>query len=267
MPYINIETIFANGDIRVEKCFSLRYGKKGKRGCNVSATGETQKKINQRRAAQRREDLIYNNFSEGDLWARLTYPPELRPAEFDDAHKTVMGFMKKIKRKYPDTMYMIKTETSVRGNHHHHMFFSWGDTLIKRKIVDAQTGKKHEIMIKPGASELKAMWREHIGVKPVRVGGGRVEEIYNFSNGALLAYFSKHMPKRNATEGTEAEYLPEKYSHSRNLKAPKVVRRIISNKSWRKTPVPRKGFEITDLWNGTDLTGFEKQTYFLRKRC
>lgn len=266
MPYINTETIFANGDIRVEKCFSLRYGKKGKRGCNVSTTGETQKKINQRRAAQRREDLIYNNFSEGDLWVTLTYPRGLRPASEEEAHKTAMKLMRKIKRKYRDVKYFLETETNEKGNHHHHIFFSWSGYTKVIRFKDNE-GEEHESIVPMTGKDLIDAWKELIGMEKNHSGGGKVKEIYNLSNGDLLNYFSKQIPKTNTEDSDEDEYLPKKYSHSRNLKAPKVVRRIISNKSWRKTPAPRKGFEITDLWNGTDQIGYEKQTYFLRKRC
>ena len=267
MPYILIETRFLNGDIRIEKCFSLRYGKKCSRGGNVSGTPETQKEINARRAKRNREDLIINNFSEGDIWASLTYPRDLRPDTPDAAHKTVTAFMKKIKRKYPDVKYFLKTETGETGNHHHHMFFSWGGHTKEILFTDKRTEKEIRSVVPMDEKDLKNLWREHIGMEKGRRGGGDVKEIYNLSNGELLEYFGKRIPKTTDADGKPKEYLYEKYSHSRNLKKPVVVKKVISNKSWRRVPRPRKGYEVTELWNGTDAVGFEKQTYVLRKRC
>lgn len=267
MPsYIQTEVRFRNGDIRVEKYFSLRYGRKAARGGNVSSTSASQQEINDRRARQRREDLIVNNFSEGDIWATLTYPRDLMPETPEAAHKKAVAFIKKLKSKYPDIKYFFKTETGQRSNHHHHMFFSWGGHTKEITVIDKSSGKEVKSIVPLDERDLKELWRKHIGMEKTRRGGGDFKVIYDLSE-ELTAYFNKRAVKRTDAEGKPTEYMPEKYSHSRNLEKPVVVKKVISNKSWRRVPRPRKGYEVVGLINGTDAVGFEKQTYILRKRC
>lgn len=266
MPYIMTETRYSNGDIRVEKCFSLRYGKKCSRGCNTSSTTETQKDINYRLSCRKREDLILNNFSVGDIWATLTYPRYLRYDSFDLAHKNAAKFIKKIKRKYPHIKYFFKTETSFNDNYHHHLIFSWGGHTKTVTFFDAD-GEEHESVVPLTFIDLRMMWRDYLGIDKNSSGGGEFKEIYNMDNGELIKYFNKRIPIHNDSNGNVIDYLPVKFSHSRNLVKPIVIKKIITNKSWRRIPKPRKGYDITDLFNGSDFIGFEKQTYILRKRC
>lgn len=266
MPYILTETRYSNGDIRIEKCFSLRFGKKCSRGSNTACTTDTQKETNFRLACRKREDLILNNFSVGDIWATLTYPRQLRPATFDSAHKKVTSFIKKIKRKFPCVKYFFKTETSSNNNYHHHLIFSWcGHT--KTVTFTDNNGTKHDCVAPLTFMDLKSMWRDYLGIDNKISGGGVFKEIFNLDNGDLIKYFNKRIPKYKDSDGNPTDYLPDKFSHSRNLLKPIVIKKIITNKSWRRIPKPRKGYEITDLSNGTDLIGFEKQVYILRKIC
>lgn len=251
MPYIRREIHFKNGDVRVEKYFSLRYGIKRYAGARLNSTSDKQKEINKKRAAQKREDLIYNNFGEGDWWITLTYPRELRP-RFEEAHIVFTKFLAKVKRKYKMFKYIGCTDDNIKGNNaHHHGVFSWGGA----------TDKKGQQL---NGFDLLEMWRKHIGINR---GGGKVERIYNTENGDLARYFNKETPKTYDADGNATSVVEKKFTGSRNLDKPVVIKRVIKNNTWRKVPAAKKGYEVKDVYNGFDFVGFEKQTYILRKRC
>ena len=267
MPYVLTETHFKNGDIRINKCFSLRFGKKANRARNANTTSINQQEINRLRAERHREDLIINNFSEGDVWATFTYPKSLKPQSFDDAHKLCMKFMAKLKKKYSDIAYFVCTDTNKNNtNPHHHVILSWRGATKKVTYANSD-GEKCTSIVPMTGKDLLDMWKKHIGMTKSMSGGGKEREIYNLSNGDLLAYFNKRKPKSYSSEGKVTEYIEKKFAHSRNLEKPKVVKKIINNKAWRKQPTPRKGYYIDELRNDFDAVGFERQTYVLKKDC
>ena len=87
------------------------------------------------------------------------------------------------------------------------------------------------------------------------------QEIYNLNNGKLITYF---------LDGGEHKRLDfEKFTHSRNLKKPKIKTVIMPVKSFRQMPRIPKGengeeYEIQNLYNGyTDRDGYVYQSYEL----
>lgn len=225
----------------VKKGYSCRIGRKALRGENVMRTSERQKLINRKRSEENRIYLILNNFKSrcqsckkeivyGDRWITLTYPLQLRPLTLDEAHKNFTRMLKKIKRKYPNSKYMGKTENTDKGNLHHHL-------LISRDVP-------HDYIVE--------LWREF---------NNRIDdvEIYSLVDMKLANYFVKNEGSHKVTEC--------KYTQSKNLVKPIIKVKILKAKTWRSEPKAKEGFDIIDVQNYFDSLGFEAQKYIMVKRC
>lgn len=268
MPYMERRTIFDNGDMKIDKYFSLRYGKKGNRGINISSTSEKQKEINRKLAEEQRGDLILNNFrADRDYWCTFTYPANRKPDSFEVACKSIAKFMAYLKRKFKNIKYTLCTDDNVYGtNPHHHVIFSWGGTTKEIEFLDADENKIKSVVPMTG-DDLMKLWQKYNGFEAGT--GGRVQKIYNLENGALIKYFNRRKVKKYNDKGEAIEFVEKKFTRSRNLKKPRVIKKIVSSNSWRRVPKARKGYEVDDnsVKNGFDILGFEKQQYILRKIC
>ena len=182
--------------------------------------------------------MILNNFKEksfdskgkvchGDRWITLTYAR--KPASFEEAHKNLTIFLKKIKRNYKACKYIAKTEETDKGFLHHHL-------IISRDVP-------HDVIAE--------LWpfSNHADDK----------EIYNLDDLKLSFYFIKNDGSHKCARS--------KFTHSRNLVKPVIRIRTVLASSWRREPVAKRGYDIYDVQNYFDYFGFEAQEYILKRRC
>lgn len=220
-------------------CYNFEHTKK-RRGVRLCRTGESKGKRNKRAAYLKRKYMLYNNFDKGDMWITLTYNKANIPGSPEEAHKTLMNVLskirKKLSRKNIPFKYYIKTEAGERVRVHHHLFIH-----NNFKVV----------------SMLYEYWKEFGKVKDF-------QEIYDFESGRLVKYF---------LDGGDHKGLGfEKYSHSRNMVEPEVEKRIYPHSSFREVPRPPRPedgcvFEIQNLKNFfPDIDGFIYQEYEIVKR-
>ncbi|MCD8391544.1 MAG: hypothetical protein LUD03_06880 [Firmicutes bacterium] len=204
------------------KCFYYNTDNAKKpRGVRMCRTGEGKEKRNRHSAYLKRKYEMYNNFDVGDLWITLTHRENIEP---EAAHKCMTGVMAKLRRKLKakniPLVYYAKTEAGATVRAHHHI-------LIQNTSPEI-------------AGLLLELWQEYGNI-------GHIKPIYNLSNGRLITYILDGGDHKGLTF--------EKYSHSRNLVQPEVIKRIVPFDSFRETPrVPKAeyGYKYTirKLYNG-----------------
>ncbi len=208
MPYIS-KTIYAGDTIEKLKIFSGRYGvRTSPIKANTKETKKQAKEINKINSERNLRWEMNNNFKAGDIHCVLTYKKENRPKTRQLAHRDIRNFLIRLKRKNPNIKYIYTTVCGRTGKVPHHHIVISGVT----------------------AEELQKAWGN--------VGMARSTFLYK-TNGVndfaeLAAYFIKQTEK-DSTRPKNAR----RYTSSKNLKPPKIVRRIISAKKWRdnlKTP-------------------------------
>ena len=103
-----------------------------------------QKKIlNTRRAIKYFEALVHTNFGKNDLLVGLSFSEENAPANYDEARKHVVNYIKRInrereKRGLPKVKYIAVYEQSSKGRIHVHIIM---DGRLDRDIVEQKWGK------------------------------------------------------------------------------------------------------------------------------
>lgn len=106
------------------------YRKAGARRGKFRETSETQKKLNDRKAAERLTWLIHANFGKGDYALHLTFTNENLPETEEAAEKFVKNYIRRAKRLYKaegvEMRYVYVIEVSDSGRVHVHMIVSGG---------------------------------------------------------------------------------------------------------------------------------------------
>ena len=214
------------------KYYSLRYGKRGTRGTNISRTSDQQKAVNRRLAAHKRLWTICANFKRTDHFLTFTYRRDARPADMDEAVKCAGKAMARLsrilKRQGVKLSYYLMTERGERGAVHHHV-------LIRNNFdVGLIFGKR--------------IWTH---------GAVQVKEIYTDSMLALGRYFLKG----------DSAASEKRYSQSRDVIAPKPKVEVIKAAKWRSKPRPKKGYDVIDVVDGvSEGFGMPYQEYIMVKR-
>ena len=223
------------------KCFYYNpSNSKKKRGVRLCKTGEGKKKRNERAAYLKIKHDCFENFNVGDYWVTLTHMKHLTPEEADKILGKVLGKMqKRLKRKNIPFVWYRVTEAGENQRVHHHL-------LIRNTSPEI-------------ISMLLGYWKEYgIVTDP--------KEITDMESGNLVKYFLDGGKHKNLTY--------QKFGHSRNLRKPKVIKRVVPMRAIRENPrVPKceeygYRYEIAKgtLFNGfPDLDGFTYQEYELIK--
>jgi hypothetical protein len=211
MPYI--KTTYDLGKTKeVEKVFSSRFGKKGKRGERKAPTTDEMKKINERNAVKKLRRKIARNFEPGDLHIVLTYKGE--PPEQQEAAGCLTKFLRRLKswyRKAGEDLKYIKVTEYKRKRVHHHIVINEIEGILKK---------------------LRELWKGGIYPSSLYEEGG-----YD----GLAEYLVKETKKSREDKDAPGKL---RYSCSRNLIEPEKHTEIIHSKKWRETPVPPQGYFI-----------------------
>lgn len=238
MPYIK-EVCVAGKTIEICKYYSARWGAKGeKRKEREEGSSEAQKAINQRRAERDLRRILNTNFSDGDLLVRLDFAKERAPTGSKDMQEMIAAAVRKMRNKMKkagqELRYVYVKEIGPRGGRHIHMVMNKTDTDI-----------------------LRICWPH---------GGIHIDPLNsNGQYGKIAAYFIKYAAR---TEQTEGQLIGKRWYGSRNLKKPKIKKKVISSGTFRKEAKPKKGYYIEkeSIRSGiSEQTGYEFFSYTLIK--
>lgn len=234
MPYIK-EVCVAGKTIEVSKYYSVKWHCVGeKREPREKDITEAQKKINQRQAAKTLRRLLNTNFVDGDLLVRLDFSKEHFPDGSEEMQTMISKAIRKMRNEFKkscqELKYVYVKEIGSKGGRHIHMVMNKCDTELIRKC-----------------------WPH---------GGIHIDPLISNGQYSKIAdYFIKYAAK---TEKTEGELIGKRWYASRNLKRPKIIKKVIPASKFRKNVTAKKGYIVQkdSVRNGfSELTGFEYFTY------
>lgn len=246
MPYV--ERITEAGKIiYCDKYHTMKYqSKEGSRGQRQKPTREQMKKANQRARVRKLEMEIAANFEDGDYHINFGYirkkgePYRTKEQMQKDIRKLKEILRKEYRKQGLEFKYIHVMEIGERGSRHHHMIINRIDTKI-----------------------LQDAWK-----KACPEGGTiHIAPLYSDGDyGKLAEYLIKDTSKKL---GTEEALQGKSWCSSKNLKKPKVTKRIISRSdTFRTDPKPRKGYYIVKesirssrLGGDPEYNGYDYLTY------
>lgn len=234
MPYIK-EVCVAGKTIEVSKYYSVKWHCVGeKREPREKDITEAQKKVNQRIAAKTLRRLLNTNFEDGDLLVRLDFSREKYPTDSEAMQEMISKAVRKMRNEFKkscqELKYVYVKEIGPRGGKHIHMVMSKCSTELIRKC-----------------------WPH---------GGIHIDPLISNGQYSKIAdYFIKYAAK---TEATEGELVGKRWYASRNLKRPKITKKIIMANKFRKEMKAKNGYIVDkdSVRSGvSELTGFEYFAY------
>lgn len=236
MPYIE-ERCVAGKTMEISRYYSVRYHTKGeKRAKKDSETTSSQKKVNQRKAGRDLKRLINENFQDGDLLVRLDF--HNRPPGSEEMQELTSKALRKMRIEYQkagmELKYIYVKEVGPKGSRHIHMVINKCDTDLLRKC-----------------------WPHGgIHVDPLTSGGQYAK---------IAEYFIKYAMR---TEETEERLIGKRWYGSRNLRKPKITKKVISANKFRKEVREKKGYYLEKesvRYGISEITGYEYFSYTLIK--
>lgn len=228
--------------IEVEEYHTGRYGAPGQgRRKKQKPTPEQMEKKNQRKKEDGCRRKLRGNFRVNDYYVTLTYAPEKRPADMEEAKADFAKLIRKLRREYAffgrQLKWIRNIEVGTRGAWHIHM------------VINRIQGT--DIM-------LQRLWEK-----------GRVHYQLLNDKGEFrdLATYLTKSPR------TDPRLKQAQYSTSRNLPVPEPEEKIMSGKTWKKSPHIPEGFYLDkeSFWEGVNpITGYPSRHYTLlryHRRC
>lgn len=240
MPYM-LEICVAGDTYEVSKYYTYREHVKGeKREKKEKPTSEAQKKVNQRKAEKDLRRIMACNFKDGDAVVRLDF--RNKPGGSEEMQDLISDAIKKVRNEYAKKeaalKYIYVKEVGPRGGRHIHMVMNWEEGIDVMAI-------------------LRKCWPHGgIHIDPWNTGP-------DFSK--LAAYFIKYAAR---TEATEGRLIGKRWYASRNLKRPKIVKKVIRSNRFREEVKEKKGYYLLkdSVRQGvSDFTGFRYFSYTLIK--
>lgn len=237
MPYI--EEVCEAGDvIEISKYYAYRAHVKGeKREKRKKPTGESQKKINQRKAEKDLRLLMAANFKNEDALVRLDFSN--RPGGSEEMQELISKAVKDIRKEYAREGKILRSiytkEVGPKGSRHIHMLMGREDMDVLKVLV-------------------KCWPNGGIHIDPVRTAP-------DFSK--IAAYFIKYAAK---TEETEGKLIGKRWYPSRSLKRPKVTKQTIESNRFRENIKKKTGYTLKkdSVRSGTsEYTGYRYFSYTL----
>lgn len=203
--------------IEIEKVFSSKYhSKKVSRGQKMVRTTDAVKRVNERNAEKKLRRLINTNFDCNSLHIVMTYRPEARPADAEQARKDLSQFWRNLKKQCKkigkELKYVAVAERSKKGTIHFHAVVDCGLTL----------------------GELQANWKKGaVHATPLRSDGDYTR---------LASYLLKE--SKETFNDPERSVFKKRWNASKNLVMPKAEVQIIKADSWREVPLAPKGYYV-----------------------
>jgi hypothetical protein len=237
MPYIK-EICVAGKTVEIRKYHTVRYHAAETTRCQKEEkTPERIKKANLRKAERELRRILNANFRDGDYWVRLDFST-VKPVDSGEMQKLIAKAIRNMRAAYraagQEMKYVYVKEVGPKGGRHVHMVCNKCDIEILRRC-----------------------WP---------YGGIHVDPLY--SNGQYAKIASYMIKYANKTEKTEGKLIGKRWNPSKNLKKPKVIKKIISANTFRKEPKLSKKqekhyyIEKDSIQYGiSELTGYEYMEY------
>lgn len=235
MPYI-LEKCVAGKTIEVSKYYTVKFHPAfAKREAKTNKSSEAQQKVNQRKACKQLRRLLNANFSDGDFLVRLDFHKR-RDIDSSEMQQLMQQFLRRLRSEFKkqdkDLKYIYVKEVGPKGGRHIHL-----------------------VMSKTSIEILTKHWPHGgIHIDPLNTNG-------QYSK--IAEYFIKYAGR---TEQTEGELIGKRYYSSRNLVKPKVTKKVISARQFRKEIKEKEGFYLDkdSVAEGiSEVTGFEYFSYTL----
>lgn len=239
MAYIRKQYIC--GDvIEVEEYHNGRYGAPGEsRQKKKKPSKEQIQKQNHLNKIKTIRQLLRTNFRANDYLLDITYRKECRPPDMEILKKDIGRFTRKLRKEYRKRGYELKwvrnCEIGIRGAPHCHMVVN---RIPELDII------------------LREVWQE-----------GRVFTNLLYDDGKFkrLAEYLAKSPESSPDKVQES-----KYSSSRNLKKPKVKKKVMGRRSWSDKAPKKRHYDLDkdSYFVGTNpVTGYLYRHYeFVRRR-
>lgn len=227
MPYIH-EVIQAGRTEEHRKYYTWYAHPKGtKREKKSNRSEERIRQSNQRQAERKLRGLMNENFKDGDYLITLDFHNH-KPRDSTEMQKLVSEFIKKLryrlKKQDINPKYLYTMEVGPRGSRHVHMMIE-----------------------KINLGEISDNWT---------YGGVHCTPLYSQGQyGQIASYFMKYALK---TEQTEEKLVGKRWYGSRNLKKPKITKKIVLSNTFRKDPPEKKGWYLD---KSSEVRGVTDQGY------
>ena len=230
------KSIFAGITLEVEKTYTIKYiSKKVTKSANINPTPENMKKVNERNAAKKLRWQTNTNFRSGDYHLILTYRPEERALNPEEARKDLKRFLEKLRSHYKkmglELKYVAVAEYGKVSMHFH--------LVVNGGILP---------------EEINRIWGHgRVGLRVLDDSGDYIK---------LAAYLIKQTSK--TYNDPEKAVFRKRWCSSRNLKKPEIKPEIVKADSWRETPkVPQGYMLIADSveYGVSEITGYPYQYY------
>lgn len=243
-----LEKVIDRGNvIEVQKYINGRFGTREHRekAAAERTTPEEQLRWQSKEAVRKVWRLLRDkaNFSPGDLWITLTYPPKSTP-DSETVKKNIKEFLKRIRKAYrkigKECKYIFSVGRGKRGAIHLHMVLSKIDTEI-----------------------IQTTWQNIVNAGDwVHVHTEHLDKSRNWYK--VADYIIKNGEE---TFLSDDPIIKKRFSSSRNLREVKPRAHIVHAKEWRKDPPPRKGCYIDKnlSYEGVNRYGYPVQyTVYIR---
>ena len=202
-----------------------------KRGKRASPSEERIRQSNQRQAERKLRGLMNENFSDGDYLLTLDFYTH-KPRDSTEMQKLTAGFIRnlryRLKKRGVTPKYLYVMEIGKRSSRHVHM-------IIERTELALIT----------------ECWK---------YGGVHCTPLYSGGQYRQIAsYFLKYALKTETTE----KMVGKKWYGSRNLKKPKVIKRIILARTFREEAREKKGWNLDKAseYRGITAEGYPYYEY------
>jgi hypothetical protein len=224
MPYIK-RVVKAGRVLEITKYYSGRYGHHERNAPPVAKTPDKTERSNRKRQERELAWLLDTNFEDKRdalvtlSWREDQIPPDSSERMKKDSSNFFRRMRKSYQQKGKDLRYVYTMEIGPKGSRHIHAVISEADL-----------------------SEIQSCWDGVVNVVPL------------FSDGnydKIAQYFVKYSVKTEETEGIK---VGRRYSSSRNLKKPKVIKTVVNAATFKETPGQRKGYKLDESRTETGIS-------------
>ena len=242
MPYVE-EICRAGRVVETRKYYTARYHRLGiQRQKNYRPTPKEQARVNDRHAEMKIRREINENFGPGDLYLTITFKKELRP-EVQQIPRILEKYWAALRKAFrgegQELRYIVVAEVGERGAVHFHAVIPKFDVQVVSELW------------KYGAVSIKSL-----------DSSGQYAQLASY----LIKQTSKTFRSGNSP-------FKRRWNSSRNLRKPKIIKRVVGRNSWKKKPKPLKGYYLEqEKTVDGEIFGFEYQFYSMvqlqgKRRC
>lgn len=232
MPYIH-EVVHAGKTEEHHKYYSWYIHPVGeKRDKQKKPSDERIKRSNLRQAEKKLRGLMNENFRDGDYLLTLDFHSH-KPRDSAEMQKAAAGFIKKLryrlKKQGINPKYIYVMEIGPRGSRHLHM-----------------------VIEKCGLENVLECWT---------YGGVHCSPLYTDGQyRQIAAYFLKYALK---TEATEERLIGKRWYRSRNLRKPKIIKRIVLSNTFKESAPDKAGWYLDKDSESRGITeaGYQYYSY------